>query len=51
MHHFGLTFEEVQQLDDDTFCEVASLAYFYEDRWVLAVQRGLILALKEICGK
>lgn len=48
MLHFGLTLDEVQKLDDEMFCEMAAYAYFYEDRWVLAVKRGMMLAVKEM---
>jgi len=30
---------------------MAAYAYFYEDRWVLAVKRGMLLAVKEMLGE
>jgi len=40
--------EEIQQLDDETFCDLAAHAYFYEDRRALAVKRGVIMAIQEV---
>ena len=49
--HFGLAPQEVQDLDDETFCELAARAYFLEDRQVLAVKRGVMMAVAEMFKK
>ncbi|MDQ7790056.1 MAG: hypothetical protein U1D96_05410 [Eubacteriales bacterium] len=50
-YHLGIDPAEQGKLDDDQWAELAALAYFYEDRRAVAVQRGVLMALQDAFGK
>jgi len=47
-YYFALSREELDDLGDDDFLEMAAQAYFYEDRRAVAVQRGVLMAFAEL---
>lgn len=50
-YHFGLSGDEIEGLDDDSFIELAAQAYFLEERSIDAVKIGVLRALAEIFKK
>lgn len=50
-YHFGLGPDQQGKLSDEQFVDLAALAYFFEDRRAVAVQRGVIMAVEKLFQK
>lgn len=46
--NLGLSQTQVDNLSDEEFINLASLAYFMEDRKTIAIKRGIMIAVSEI---